>query len=303
MQRQHVEVSRATAAFTVQVPVGHTAAPAGRAQRGARARPSADTSAKPAPKPGATESRTFPAGSYIIRMDQPYSRIADAILDYQYWSPDDPQKHPYDDTGWTFPEGFAVECVRVVDTTVLRAPMSPVTADIAAPGGVHGTGATFAIDNTGDNALITLRYQLKSGDFRVAEEPFDAAGRHFARGSMIVTGLVARRPRPGRRVVRHSGVRDPGGAERRDAPGARAAARHCASVGRHADRRLVAPRLRCAARAVRLHQHARRGGHGRPQCQVRCDRVPAGRLQHDVGHRRDADVAQPDAMEDDARDA
>ena len=189
MQRQHVEVSRATAPFTVQVPVGHGAPAAIRAQRGARARGAADTSAQAAPKAGATESRTFPAGSYIIRMDQPYSRIADAILDYQYWSPDDPQKHPYDDTGWTFPEGFAVECVRVADTTVLRAPMTRMTGDIAAPGGVHGSGSTFAIDNTGDNALITLRYQLKSGDFRVAEAPFDAAGRHFARGSMIVTGL------------------------------------------------------------------------------------------------------------------
>jgi hypothetical protein len=41
---------------------------------------------------------TFPVGSYVIRMDQPYSRIADALLDRQYWAPDDPQKHPYDDT-------------------------------------------------------------------------------------------------------------------------------------------------------------------------------------------------------------
>ena len=46
-------------------------------------------------------------------MDQPYSRIADALLDYQYWSPNDPQKNPYDDTGWTFPEGFAVRALRV----------------------------------------------------------------------------------------------------------------------------------------------------------------------------------------------
>jgi hypothetical protein len=188
MQRQHVEISRATAAFTVQVPAGNAPPPAARAQRSGKARAGADT-AKPAAKPVATEARTFPAGSYIIRMDQPYSRIADAILDYQFWSPDDPQKHPYDDTGWTFPEGFAVRCVRVVDTAVLRAPMSRVTGDIAAPGGVKGSGSTFAIDNTGDNALITLRYQLKSAEFRVAEEAFDAAGRHFARGSMIVSGV------------------------------------------------------------------------------------------------------------------
>ena len=70
--------------------------------------------------PAARENRSeFPAGSYIIRMDQPYSRIADALLDYQYWAPNDPQKNPYDDTGWTFPEGFAVQAVRVIDPKVL----------------------------------------------------------------------------------------------------------------------------------------------------------------------------------------
>ena len=48
----------------------------------------------------------FPAGSIVVRMDQPYSRVADALLDRQYWAPDDPQKHPYDDTGWSFSQLF-----------------------------------------------------------------------------------------------------------------------------------------------------------------------------------------------------
>src|SRR6202008_1504362 len=86
----------------------------------------------------ATTSRSFPAGSYVIRMDQPYSRIADALLDYQYWAPNDPQRTPYDDTGWTFPEGYGVEAVRVVDTKVLSVPMEMVTGTVRAPGGVSG---------------------------------------------------------------------------------------------------------------------------------------------------------------------
>ena len=57
-----------------------------------------DRNAAPAPV-----SRTFPAGSYIVRMDQPHSRIADSLMDYRL-SPNDPQKTPHDDTGWTFPE-------------------------------------------------------------------------------------------------------------------------------------------------------------------------------------------------------
>src|SRR5215211_6162190 len=78
----------------------------------------------------AGESRTFPPGSYVVRMDQPYSRIADALLDYQYWSPNDPQKNPYDDTGWTFPESFAVQTTRVIDPKALSAPMEPVQGEV-----------------------------------------------------------------------------------------------------------------------------------------------------------------------------
>jgi hypothetical protein len=124
-------------------------------------------------------------------MDQPYSRIADALLDYQYWSPDDPQKHPYDDTGWTFPEAFDVQAFRITDTTVLRAPMQQVKDSVRAPGGVSGSGSLFAIEHNGDNALITLRYRLPKADIQMAEEPFDAGGRKFARGSFIIRGVSA----------------------------------------------------------------------------------------------------------------
>ena len=81
-------------------------------------------------------TRTFPAGSYIVRMDQPYSRIADSLMDYQYWSPNDPQRTPYDDTGWTFPELFNVQAVRVTDVKVLDAAMEKVTGEVRPKGGV-----------------------------------------------------------------------------------------------------------------------------------------------------------------------
>jgi len=133
------------------------------------------------------ETREFPAGSYIVRMDQPYSRIADALLDYQYWAPNDPQSTPYDDTGWTFPEAFGVQAVRVVDTKVLDAAMTPLTTAAKPLSGVTGTGSVFAINHNADNGLITLRYKLKSADIQMAEEPFEAAGQKFNRGSFIIT--------------------------------------------------------------------------------------------------------------------
>ena len=60
-------------------------------------------------------------------MDQPYSRVADALLDYQYWSPDDPQKTPYDDTAWTLGELFGVQVARITDPNILAVPMERVT--------------------------------------------------------------------------------------------------------------------------------------------------------------------------------
>ena len=183
LRKQAVEISRATSPFTVNVP-SH-----GGARRGGRG---ADSTARDTSKAAeATTTRTFPAGSYIVRMDQPYSRIADALLDYQYWSPNDPQKNPYDDTGWTFPEGFNTQAVRVMDTKVLDAAVERVNGDVKSAGGVTGTGTVFAINHNADNALATLRYRFAKADFQSAEEAFEAGGKKFVRGSFIVRGVPA----------------------------------------------------------------------------------------------------------------
>ncbi|MGC1368162.1 MAG: hypothetical protein WA829_20885, partial [Candidatus Acidiferrum sp.] len=134
-------------------------------------------------------TREFPAGSYIIRMDQPYSRIADALLDYQYWSPDDPQKTPYDDTGWTFGELFDVQVTRVTDPKVLDAPMERVK-EVHAPAGVSGEGTIFAINNNAEPSLATLRYKLRDASIDAAEEPFESAGKKFDRGTFLVHGVT-----------------------------------------------------------------------------------------------------------------
>jgi hypothetical protein len=191
MQKQAVEISRATAAFSVTIPArpAATGRGGGRGGRGAGGGDAAQAPAQP-PAPPAPTTREFPAGSYIIRMDQPYSRIADALLDYQYWAPNDPQTRPYDDTGWTFPEGFGVQAVRVTDHKVLDVPVERVSGDVKAPSGVTGSGTVFAINANADNALISLRYRLKDADIQLAEEPFDAAGQKFARGTFIIKNVA-----------------------------------------------------------------------------------------------------------------
>ncbi len=181
LQKQHVEIARATGAFAVKLQAKRERAGGG--EGAARD----TTAAKPA---DSVVTRSFSAGSYLVRMDQPYSRIADALLDYQYWSPDDPQKTPYDDTGWTFPEGFGVEAVRVTDTTVLSVPVERISGEVRAPGGVSGRGSVVAINANGENGLTALRYRIRDADIQAAEEPFEAAGRKFNRGSFLIRNVA-----------------------------------------------------------------------------------------------------------------
>ena len=133
---------------------------------------------------------TLPTGSFIIRMDQPYSRIADALLDRQYWAPDDPQKHPYDDTGWCFSELFNLKVLRVTDPAILAAKMTPVTDLASLSGKLNGAGTQFAINNTGQTSLLPLVYALKKAKVAVAEKPFDAEGKHFNAGTLLISGAA-----------------------------------------------------------------------------------------------------------------
>src|SRR5215472_5948977 len=174
LERQAVEISRAKSAFTVSLP-------AKKPKESSKGKKDKEEKAEP-PAP---TTREFPAGSYVVRMDQAYSRIADALLDHQYWSPDDPQKTPYDDTGWTFGELFHVQVTRVTDAKILAMPMERVTS-VHAPGGVKGDGSVFAINNAAEPTLASLRYKLGNASIDATEEPFESAGKKFNRGSFLV---------------------------------------------------------------------------------------------------------------------
>src|SRR6266446_5171623 len=180
LQKQHVEISRATSSFTAVMP----------AKKHKKSRKKEDAKdANEKEKEAEPNSREFPAGSIVIRMDQPYSRIADALLDHQYWSPDDPQKAPYDDTGWTFGELFNVKVYRITDAKALDAAMERIS-EVKPTGGVQGDGTIFAINNSAEPALATLRYKLRDADMQAAEEPFEAGGKKFNRGSLIIRGVA-----------------------------------------------------------------------------------------------------------------
>ena len=130
----------------------------------------------------------YPAGSYVVRMDQPYSRMADMMLDRQYFNVNDPQ--PYDDVGWTLGPLYNVKTVRVDDVAVLDAPMTLVMGDVVVPGGVtrlaKGAVQAYLINHNADNVLATFRFARKDLKMLAAEKDFEAAGRKFRAGSFIL---------------------------------------------------------------------------------------------------------------------
>lgn len=160
LKRQHIEIHQLTAAATVPVPAE---------KRGDKPKPT-----------------TFPAGSIVIRMDQPYSRIADALLDKQFWAPDDPQKHPYDDTGWSFSALFNLKVARITDPAILKAPMKPVNDPSTIAGSLAGSGSVTVVPDEAQTTLLALVYKLKGASIQVTDKSFNAAGKQFPAGSLLI---------------------------------------------------------------------------------------------------------------------
>jgi hypothetical protein len=132
------------------------------------------------------KDQKFPAGSYVVRMDQPYSRMADMLMDTQYYNVNDPR--PYDDTGWTLGALRNVKTVRVTDTSILKSPMNLLTADARVTGKIAGSASTagYIINHNADNTLATLRFRLKDVKMSAAEDSFKIGDQQFNAGSFII---------------------------------------------------------------------------------------------------------------------
>ena len=132
-----------------------------------------------------TKEGKFPAGSYVVRMDQPYSRMADMLLDTQYYNVNDPR--PYDDTGWTLGPLRNVKTVRVKDVAVLDAPMTLINGMAKVTGNVAGAGkAGWIINHNAESALTALRFRLKDVKIAAAEDTFKVGERSFNAGSYLI---------------------------------------------------------------------------------------------------------------------
>ncbi|MGH9750416.1 MAG: M14 family zinc carboxypeptidase, partial [Candidatus Polarisedimenticolia bacterium] len=139
-----------------------------------------------APAPFKVEGIDAPAGTYVVRLDQPYRGFALDLLERQDYPAKEAPYEPYDDVSWALSHHYGVEVVRVDDPKVRDVPLDPVAAEVAYPGRVDGGGPVYLVRDTGQEALFAARFAL--GRFRVeaAEKPFASGGADFPAGSWIL---------------------------------------------------------------------------------------------------------------------
>jgi hypothetical protein len=128
----------------------------------------------------------FPAGSYVVRMDQPYRGYAlDLLLPQKY--PADKAPYPaYDDVAWSLPVAMGVETTVVEDDSVRRVPVAAVTDPVAYRGAVVGRGPVYLAKDTGQESLLAARVRLARFKVEAANEPFASGGEDYPAGSWVM---------------------------------------------------------------------------------------------------------------------
>jgi hypothetical protein len=133
---------------------------------------------------------TFPSGSYIVRLNQPYGRLAKTLLEKQTYP--DSSLQTYDDSAWTMGYANNIEVKTIEDRGVLDVPARLLTADVITTGSIAGSGDVTVVRHNGALNLITLRYRLRDLAVRAARAAFEVDGTEFPAGSFIVTGNTDR---------------------------------------------------------------------------------------------------------------
>ncbi|HUD12107.1 MAG TPA: M14 metallopeptidase family protein [Terracidiphilus sp.] len=140
---------------------------------------------------------SYPAGSWVIPMDQPYSAMAKELFERQHY-PDALENGtskaidlPYDVTGWTLSLQMGVDVDAVTDPLAAdqRALLTKVDAVQLPDATVEGAGAVFALSHKVNAAFELVNAALaQGGTVSLAEEPVKTA-EGMENGAFLVGGL------------------------------------------------------------------------------------------------------------------
>ncbi|WP_232494465.1 M14 family zinc carboxypeptidase [Novosphingobium kaempferiae] len=130
---------------------------------------------------------SYPAGSLVVKLNQPYGRLAKMLLRLQDNYPDE-KLMTYDDAAWTMGLMTHTKIVEITDKAVLDVPVTPYAKAVLA-GSISAPGAaTYAVLDEGSVNMATLRYRLKDVSVRIVDAPMKAGSQTIPAGSFLVPG-------------------------------------------------------------------------------------------------------------------
>jgi hypothetical protein len=137
-----------------------------------------------AEKPVQLKDGNFPAGTYVVPLDQPYRNYAVDLLTPQRYPKDG--EPPYDDVSWELPANYHLQAIPTADASIRDASLTPLT-DVPHPKGhVTGSGPVYLLKDTGQESFLAARYRLATFEVQIAEREFEAGGTKFPAGSWIL---------------------------------------------------------------------------------------------------------------------
>ena len=128
---------------------------------------------------------TFPAGSFVVRLDQPYRNYALDLLAPQKF-PADTANQPYDDISWALPVHYGLDAKRIDDARISGVEIERLGSEVNPAGTVRGSGPAFLLKDTGQEALLAARSRLARFSVGIAEKAFTADGAAYPAGSWVV---------------------------------------------------------------------------------------------------------------------
>lgn len=137
----------------------------------------------------------YPAGSFIVKTNQPYGPLAKTLLEKQV--DPDPDLTTYDDSAWTMALMTHTEIKPTKDIAVQSAAVDPV--DTYTPQGKAqdvAAAAVYAVPDHGSPNMVTLRYGLKDVAMQIAEKPFKVGNVSYGAGTFLVPASAAARLKP-----------------------------------------------------------------------------------------------------------
>ena len=126
----------------------------------------------------------FPAGTYVVRLDQPYRNYAVDLLTPQHYPKDG--EAPYDDVSWELPAHYHLQAIPTADASIRNVALLRLTGPPRPTGRVIGAGPTYLLKDTGQESFLAARYHLADFEIKIAERDFEEGDTKFPAGSWIL---------------------------------------------------------------------------------------------------------------------